>query len=187
VGGRVIGAASGGAGTGGTVIVEVDAATATDFARWYAMTAEGVTRRVAAAVGDPLLGREAAAEAYARAYERWPRVAAMESPEGWVFQVAVNVCRRGWRQRALEDRALARIVPELPGVVGGIPQHPDDLYRAVRKLPRRMRLALRLRYWEDLTESEVATRLGVSEGTASSVLSTARARLRRALANGADR
>jgi RNA polymerase sigma factor (sigma-70 family) len=179
--------ASGGVGTGGTVIVEVDTATATDFARWYAMTADGVTRRVSAAVGDPLLGREAAAEAYARAYERWPRIAAMESPEGWVFRVAVNICRRGWRQRALEDRALARIVPDVPEIVHGVPQHPDDLYRAVRKLPRRMRVALRLKYWEDLTEQDVAARMGVSPGTASSLLSTARARLRRALANGADR
>jgi RNA polymerase sigma-70 factor (ECF subfamily) len=169
------------------VIVEVRAATAVDFAHWYGMTAEGVTRRVAAAVGDPLLGREAAAEAFARAYERWPRVAAMESPEGWVFQVAVNICRRGWRQRALEDRALARIVPDLPDVLDGIAQHPDDLYRAVRKLPRRMRVALRLKYWDDLTEQDVAARMGVSPGTASSLLSTARARLRRALSHGGAR
>jgi RNA polymerase sigma factor (sigma-70 family) len=181
-----VSAPAGGTGTGGTVIVEVDAATATGFARWYATTADGVTRRVAAAVGDPLLGREAAAEAYARAYERWSRVAAMDSPEGWVFQVAVNICRRGWRQRQLEDRALARLLPGMAGVVEG-PQPADDLYRAVRKLPRRMRVALRLKYWEDLTESDVAARMGVSEGTASSLLSTARARLRRALANGAGR
>ena len=175
-------------GTRGAVIVEVGATTtAVDFARWYAMTAEGVTRRVSAAVGDPLLGREATAEAYARAYERWGRVAAMDSPEGWVFQVAVNVCRRGWRQRALEDRAIARIVPDLPGVLDGVAQHPDDLYRAVRKLPRRMRVALRLKYWEDLTEQDVAARMGIAPGTASSLLSTARARLRRTLANGADR
>lgn len=166
------------------MIVEVQASTTVDFARWYAMTAEGVTRRVAATVGDPLLGREATAEAFARAYERWPRVAAMESPEGWVYRVAVNICRRGWRQRALEDRALARIVPRLPGVVDGIPQHPDDLYRAVRKLPRRMRVALRLRYWDDLTEQDVAARMGLSPGTASSLLSTARTRLHRALSHG---
>jgi RNA polymerase sigma-70 factor, ECF subfamily len=166
------------------VIVEVGTTTSVDFARWYAMTAEGIGRRVAAAVGDPLLGREATAEAFARAYERWSRVAAMESPEGWVYQVAVNICRRGWRQRALEDRALARMVPDLPGVVDGVPQHPDDLYRAVRKLPRRMRIALRLKYWDDLTEQDIAARMGIPPGTASSLLSTARTRLRRALSHG---
>lgn len=161
---------------------------ALDFARWYADTAEGLTRRVSAAVGDPLLGREAVAEAFARAYERWPRVAAMDSPEGWVYRVAVNICRRSWRQRALEDRALARMVPDLvdAGLLGGAidgvdAHHSDDVYRAVRKLPRRMRTAIRLRYWDDLTEGQVAERLQVPVGTASSMLTTARARLRRAL------
>lgn len=159
------------------------ASVAVDFARWYADTADAVTRRVAAAVGDPLLGREATAEAYARAYERWSRVAVMESPEGWVYRVAVNICRRGWRQRALENRALARLVPEMVGSVVGVeqPLPQDDLYRAVRRLPRRMRVALRLRYWDDLTEAEVAARLQISPGTASSLLSTARSRLRTAM------
>jgi RNA polymerase sigma-70 factor (ECF subfamily) len=162
------------------MIVDVDVRAAADFASWYAATADGVTRRVGAAVGDPLLGREATAEAYARAYERWSRVAAMGSPEGWVYRVAVNICRRSWRQRALEDRALARMVPEMLGRFDE-PAHPDDLYRAVRKLPRRMRVAVRLRYWDDLTEQEIADRMGVPPGTASSLLSTARTRLRRAV------
>jgi RNA polymerase sigma factor (sigma-70 family) len=148
-----------------------------DFAHWYAGTADAVTRRVSAAVGDPLLGREATAEAYARAYERWSRVAVMDSPEGWVYRVAVNICRRGWRQRALENHALARLVPEMVGTVEQPVPH-DDLYRAVRRLPRRMRLALRLRYWDDLTEAELAARLQIPPGTASSLLSAARARLR---------
>ncbi|MCO1656214.1 RNA polymerase sigma factor [Pseudonocardia humida] len=160
---------------------------ALDFARWYGATVEGLTHRVAAAVGDPMLGREATAEAFARAYERWPRIAAMDSPEGWVYRVAVNIGRRSWRQRALESRALARMVPEMigGGVVGGgadhPAHHPDDVYRAVRKLPRRMRVAIRLRYWDDLTEQQIAERLQVPVGTASSLLTTARARLRRAL------
>ncbi|WP_214407922.1 RNA polymerase sigma factor [Pseudonocardia lacus] len=169
-----------------TTDVDVTVA-ALDFARWYGATAEGLTQRVSAAVGDPLLGREAVAEAFARAYERWPRIAAMDSPEGWVYRVAVNVCRRSWRQRALEDRALARMVPDLAGagLLGGVVDtahhHPDDLYRAVRKLPRRMRTVIRLRYWDDLTEVQIAERLQVPVGTASSLLTTARARLRRAL------
>lgn len=157
---------------------EAGTTTSVDFGTWYGSVAPGVTRRVCAAVGDPLLGREASAEAFARAYERWPRVAAMESPEGWVYEVAVNICRRSWRRGALESRALARIVP---AVVGGTAEHHDDVYRAVRGLPRRMRTAVRLRYWDDLSEREIAERMGIAPGTASALLSTARTRLRRAL------
>lgn len=160
------------------MIVDVEVTTSLDFAAWYGASAAGVTRRVSAAVGDQLLGREATAEAFARAYERWPRVAAMESPEGWVYHVAVNLCRRSWRHRVLESRALARIVP---AVIGDAGEHRDDVYRAVRALPQRMRTAIRLRYWDDLTERQVAARMGVAPGTVSALLSTARARLRHAL------
>ena len=161
------------------MIVEVRPSSVRDFASWYAATAPGVTRSVSAAVGDPLLGREAAAEAYARAYERWGRVAAMESPEGWVHRVAVNLCRRSWRQRSLESRALARVLPAALG--GEVGEHHDDVYRAVRALPDRMRTAVRLRYWDDRTERQVAERMGIAPGTVSALLSGARARLRRAL------
>lgn len=165
------------------MIVRTGSATALDFADWYARAAGDVTRSVCAVVGDPLLGREATAEAFARAYERWGRVAAMESPEGWVHRVAVNLCRHGWRQQTLESRALARL---LPRVVPGLTDHHDDMYRAVRALPQRMRTAVRLRYWDDLTERQVADRMGVLPGTASALLSGARARLRTALTSTVD-
>jgi RNA polymerase sigma factor (sigma-70 family) len=161
------------------VTVDLETAVSLDFAHWYGSVADGVTRRVSAAVGDQLLGREAAAEAFARAYERWPRVSSMESPEGWVYRVAVNICRRSWQHRMLESRALARMLPAAIGDIGD--HHHDDVYRACRRLPPRMRTAIRLRYWDDLTECQVADRMGISPGTVSALLSTGRARLRRAL------
>ncbi len=164
------------------VIVGVRPVVVQDFAAWYDGVAADVTRSVSGVVGDPLLGREAAAEAFARAYERWDRVAVMDSPEGWVHQVAVNLCRRSWRQRCLESRALARM---LPAAIGGLGEHHDDVYRAVRGLPNRMRLAVRLRYWDDLTEGQIAETMGVAPGTVSALLSGARARLRRALGQDA--
>jgi RNA polymerase sigma factor (sigma-70 family) len=154
---------------------------ATDFAIWYAAAAPGLTHRVAAAVGDDLLAWEATAEAFARCYERWGRVARMASPEGWVYRVAINVCRRGWHQRRLECRALARLAPAVVGGDAGDGVLHDDVYRAVRALPARMRTAVRLRYWDDLPEREVAARMGVAVGTVSALLSTARTRLRRSL------
>lgn len=153
-----------------------------DFGAWFSATADGLLRRVTAAVGDPLLAQEATAEAFARAYERWPRVSRMDSPEGWVVRVAVNATRRSWRQRTLESRALARNLPILWSRDSGAPgEYHDDVYRAVLRLTQRQRTAVRLRYWDDLAEHEVAARMGVTTGTASSLLSSARARLRSAL------
>ncbi len=153
------------------------------FEDWYASVAERLTRGIVAAVGDPVVGREAAAEALARAYERWSRVGAMESPEGWVHTTAVNLCRRSWRRRQLEKRSLAKlgagrvtIIDDAPDVlVAG--HSSDDVAAALDALTPRMRTAVELRYWRGLSEAQVAEAMDISTGTASALLSQARRRL----------
>ena len=54
----------------------------------------------------------------------------------------------------------------------------DTLQRAIDRLPQRMRAAVVLRYFEDMTEAEVADVLGVSQGTVKSTVSRAVAKLR---------
>lgn len=147
------------------------------FARWYAEAAGPALRRVAAAVGDARLAREATAEAFARAYERWPRIRRLDAPEAWVHTVAVNLCRRAWRRRGLERRAVERL-EGLRAEVDDIPAADDELRRAVDELPDRMRTAIELRYWGDLPEAEVARRMDVAPGTVAAMLHQARRRLR---------
>ena len=87
--------------------------------------------------GDVEAARDAVAEAFSRAYERWPRVASMDSPNGWVYRVALNELRRRMRRRALESRLLRRerlppispadIDPELWDAVAALP------YASVRR------------------------------------------------------
>ena len=123
--------------------------------------------------GDAEAARDAVAEAFCRAYERWPRVASMDSPSGWVYRVALNELRRSMRRRVLESRLLRRERPH------SIPP-PDidrELWDAVAALPRRQREAIVLRYVGDLTERDVARVLGISEGATSAALVAARRRL----------
>ena len=54
----------------------------------------------------------------------------------------------------------------------------DTLRRAIDRLPQRMRAAVVLRYYEDMSEAEVADALGVSLGTVKSTVSRAVAKLR---------
>lgn len=145
------------------------------FSQWYGRTADPVLRKVAARVEDRALAREASAEAFARAYERWGRVRRLDAPEAWVVTVATNLCRRTWHRRRLEARALERLGPAMATVDAFDPV--DDLHAAVDALPERMRTAVRLRYWNDLPEHEVARCMGVATGTASALLSQARRRL----------
>jgi RNA polymerase sigma factor (sigma-70 family) len=51
--------------------------------------------------------------------------------------------------------------------------------RAIDRLPRQMRSAVMLRFYDDLTEPEVAAALGVSVGTVKSTVARAVAKLRK--------
>ena len=139
----------------------------------YETQRDGMARSLLVIGGDAEAARDAVAEAFSRAYERWPRVAAMESPNGWVYRVALNELRGRMRRRALESRLLRREPPR--------PISPPDidpgLWDAVAALPSRQREVIVLRYVGDLTERDVARVLGISEGAASAALVAARRRL----------
>lgn len=160
-----------------------------DFEVWYREVADPLTQRIAGAVGDPVFGRELAAEAFARAYDRWARVSKMDSPSGWVYRTALNLNRRSWRRWAIERRAVAKLNRGLADLTGGstyapfAPRievagySPEQVTPLIDELPERMRTAVRLRYWHGLSEAEVAARMDTSVGSASATLSNARRRL----------
>jgi RNA polymerase sigma factor (sigma-70 family) len=72
-----------------------------------------------------------------------------------------------------EDEAAVRVLGRVDA--------STDLLRALGELPPRQRVALVLRYFEDLSEAQVATVMGCSVGTVKSTTSRALDRLREAL------
>lgn len=164
-----------------------DGATAPDeaFEAWYRREHPRVVAALAVAGGSVEVAREATDEAFVRAYERWPRVRAMDSPGGWLYRVALNELRRRFRRQAIERELLRRHRDPEPD--GGPPPIADPtVWAAVRELPRRQRSAVALRYVLDLTEREVAATMGISRGAASASLTSARRTLHEVLADGLD-
>jgi len=130
-----------------------------------------------------LTGNRADAEdlvqaALAKTYQAWDRIEDRQALDGYVRKAMVNTHISWWRRRRLDeyptdeipDRAVADHAP------GSDLQ--DTLRRAIDRLPQRMRAAVMLRYYEDMTEAEVADALGVSLGTVKSTVSRAVAKLR---------
>lgn len=149
------------------------------FEAWYRALYPNLVASIAVVFGDPDLAREAADEAVARAYERWPRVRAMSSPNGWAYQVALNEARRRRRRQAIERRLLARSGTDRSVVDGPT----GELWQLVKALPARQRTAVVLRHVADLTEPEIGEAMGISRGGVSSTLRAAHSSLRRQLAD----
>jgi RNA polymerase sigma factor (sigma-70 family) len=144
------------------------------FESWYRDEHPRLLAAMAVVARDTEVAGEVTAEAFARALERWDRVAAMESPGGWTYRVALNLVRRRARRAAVERRLLPRLAPP---VTAAVPAHAVDVWQAVTGLPPRMRTAVALRYLGGLTEAEVAETMGVAPGTVAATLSDARRRL----------
>lgn len=142
------------------------------FDAWYQREAAGVSKTLALVLADRALAEEVTAEAFARAWATWPRVRAMDSPVGWVYRVALNVAKTGFRRNRLERRSRER-----RGVVGAPAEPADALWTAVARLAPRARLAISLRYIADLPETEIAELMGIARGTVAATLHSARRQL----------
>ena len=89
-----------------------------------------------------------------------------------------------WRPASLDERFETedgdegRQVPGTADLGFSSAEGRADLDPLLARLPSRARLAIRLRFGEDLTQSEIAARLGVSQMQVSRILSSSLARLR---------
>jgi RNA polymerase sigma-70 factor (sigma-E family) len=114
---------------------------------------------------------------------RWPRIRRMEQPRAYARRVLVNLALDGARDRAKRRRELE---PEAPLSLTAADPLPAlevraELLQALGQLRERQRAVLVLRYFNDLTEAQVAEVLGCSPGTVKSSASRGLARLREAL------
>ncbi len=134
-----------------------------------------VVRTAYLITGDREEALDVAQEAFARAYERWRTVRAMERPGGWVHRVAANLSLSWRRRRAARSRPQPAELPPHPAELK--PQDPE-IIQAVLSLPPAQRAAVVLRYFADQSVEDVASALGKKPGTVRALTSQALARLR---------
>ncbi len=123
-------------------------------------------------LGDRGDAEDVAQETLARTHVRWARL--RNRPQGWVVTVSTNLAidrlRRRSRTTELGIEPVALVEMHLSERI--------DLARALRRLPRRQREVVVLRYLADWPELEVADALGCSPGTVKSHASRGLAHLR---------
>lgn len=113
-----------------------------------------------------------------KTYLAWEKIAGAEAPDTYVRRIMVNTHISGWRRRRVDEYPTDEL-PEEPtdGQVPDCELH-EVVRRALDRLPRRMRAAVMLRYYDDMSEPEVAAALGISVGTVKSTVARAVAKLR---------
>ena len=113
-------------------------------------------------VDSDQLAEEAVHDAFAKVFERWRR---LDQPGAYLRTCVINRCRDLQRRRRLERSRAVASAPEATDL------EADEVVDALAKLPMRQRAALVLRYYEDLSEADIAEALGVRPGTVKSLLS----------------
>lgn len=125
-------------------------------------------------VGSSTVAEDLVQDAFARMHRHWDNA---EHPKAYLRMTVVNACRSHLRRLALE-RAYRRH----PSVMGeAVRAEPDELFDALAALPTRQRAALVLRFYEDLSEADIAVALGCRPGTVKSLLHRGLAELRKAV------
>jgi len=116
--------------------------------------------------------QEAVHDAFAKVYERWDRI---DDHGAYLRTCVINRCRDLQRRRRLErDRSAQRTASYAD--LGA-----RELLDALAKLPMRQRAAVVLRYYEGLSEAEIAAALDMPVGTVKSTVSRALTQLREAV------
>lgn len=118
-------------------------------------------------------------EAFLRAHRDWKRVGAMETPGGWLRRVVTNLALSRWRRMRAEAVALLRLNVDTETPAPDVPH--SGFWDEVRRLPKRQRQVIALRYVEDLSIAEIAAVLGIAEGTVKALLHQGRTALRERL------
>jgi RNA polymerase sigma-70 factor (ECF subfamily) len=147
-----------------------------DFDQFYISTSRRLVGQLFAMTGSLHEAEDAVAEAYARAWQRWPAVSNYADPEAWVRTVAHRLTISSWRKA--KNRISAHHRGRAAGDVPGLTPDRLALVLALRKISADQRRAIVLHYVAGLSVEEIAQETGVANGTVKARLS----RGRRALA-----
>jgi RNA polymerase sigma factor (sigma-70 family) len=137
--------------------------------------------------GSRLAADDIAQEALMAAYRRWEDVGRLENPAGWVRRVVANKAVSTIRRRISEAKGMSRLASHQP--VSQLPPVADEtewIWREVRRLPKRQVQVIALRYYDQLSLSEIAQVLDCSKETVNTHLRRARETLDRRLRRGGE-
>ncbi|MBV8949240.1 MAG: sigma-70 family RNA polymerase sigma factor [Actinobacteria bacterium] len=152
-------------------VVNVDPAR--EFEDFYRREVEWARRLAFVLVADAEAANDIAHDGFARLQRRYPR---LRNPRAYLRVTIVNLCRRHSRSEARRRGATDAL-----GCSAVVSAPSLELLDLIDRLPYRQRAVLVLRYFEDLSEADIAESLGCRPGTVKSLAARALDQLRKEL------
>ena len=130
-------------------------------------------------------------EALIQIWRDLPAYRPFGSLRGWMLKILVNKARKHYRKRVVETVGLEAAEDithsgRSPEEAAEREEKARNMRQALERLGANHREVLVLRYYSELTVPEIASVLGVREGTVKSRLSRALSRLQQRLADGEE-
>jgi RNA polymerase sigma-70 factor (sigma-E family) len=149
------------------------------FADFVSAEQPGLLRLAVLLSGDRGHAEDLVQTALLKTYRHWDRISRSGTPSAYVRRVLVTT-HASWRRRLSTTEQVVESVPDraAPAAPGDV---DEQLRAALRELPVRMRTAVVLRYFEDLSEQQTAALMGCSPSTVNTQTARGLARLRAAL------
>jgi RNA polymerase sigma-70 factor (sigma-E family) len=131
-----------------------------DFEAYAHRSGRALLRLATVLTGDLEQAQDVVQEVLVTAYRRWPMISTLPYPHAYVRRMVVNETvswHRKWgRQVPRPLEQLDRPVEDQSASLGV----RDELLSGISRLPGRQRAAVVLRYFEDMTDVEIAETLG---------------------------
>jgi RNA polymerase sigma-70 factor (sigma-E family) len=155
------------------------------LAELYRRHAPDAARLAYLITGDRALAEDLVHEAFVRLAGRFADLRDPDAFEWYLRRTVVNLANSYFRHRKVERAYLERQGREVAeaGVAPDVGER-DEMWRRLQSLSERQRTAIVLRFYEDLTEPQIADVMGCPVGTVKSLVSRGLARLRGELGEG---
>src|SRR4051794_36946136 len=140
----------------------------------------GLLRLAVLLAGDRGHAEDLVQIALMKSFRHWPRISRSGTPSAYARRVLVT-SHTSWRRRLATTEQVMESLPEQADAFGIPDAEDEELRRALRSLPPRMRAALVLRFYEDLSEQRTAELMGCSASTVNTQTARGLSRLRAAL------
>lgn len=144
----------------------------TEFSTFVRVHSTALLRSAFLLTGDRVAAEELLQDTFVRLYPSWSRVSGAELPLAYVRRSLTNNFLNGRRRRTASDLLFAEppdrgYDPDLAGRLGD-----RELVRQLLDgLSPRQRAVLVLRFFDDLTDAQIAADIGCRQGTVRSIVS----------------